>query len=277
MKYSKDHPSIQKIMAKDMPSYVISYIFSIWIDCIGLGHLDINMIGLLRKISRHFNEKCLPFTNKLTISKVLRFDLAADKIDRHTRSIYGIGTFTTKIASPISIYIAFCTSIICSRPVRFVDDIIRAIKQAWMVDIIPFNQIYGLGASWRMHANMLTGLEKVDHTIFEGGSSKLTGMFIHEIFSHILDFRNNGLAANKQRFRLESERNEIAVQHNNRISQWRKALTRKRSCVDGLYESWIYDESKRKHENWTNRSGDLRCGTFVAKLEYYFKHHLVSF
>jgi len=208
---AKDQSSVEKIMAKDMASDVISYIFSIWIDCIGLNRLDIDMIGLLRKISGHFNEKCLPFTNKLKISKVLRFDLAVDKIDRHTGAIYGIGAFTTKIASPISIYISFCKSIICSRPVRFVDDIIRAIKQAWMVDIIPFNQIYGLGASWCMHGNMLSGLEKVDHAIFDGHTSKLTGLFILEIFGHILDFRNNGFTANKHKCRLESERNEIAV------------------------------------------------------------------
>ena len=151
---AKDPLSVEKIMAKDMSSDVISYIFSIWIDCIELDRLDIDMIGILRKISRHFNEKCLPFTNKLTISKVLRFDLAFDKLDHHTGSIYSIDTFTTKIASPVGTYIGFCKTIIHSRPVQFVDDIIRAIKQAWLVDIIPFNQIYGLGASWCMHGNM---------------------------------------------------------------------------------------------------------------------------
>jgi len=275
------HPSIQKIMAKDMPPDVISYIFSIWIDCIGLDHLHIDMIGLLRQISSHFNEKCQPFTNKSKIAKLLRFDLAFDKIDHHTGSIYAISRFTTKIASPVGTYIGFCKSIICSRPIRYVDDIIRAIKLAWMVDIIPFNQIYGLGASWWMHGNMLSGLETVDHGIFEGGSSTLTGLFILEIFGHIIDFRNNGFTANKHRNQLESERNEIAILHNNRIYQWRKALTRSTpscsSCMDGLYQSWIYSEIERKHDDWTSRSADLRCGTFVAKLEYYFKNHWVSF
>ena len=276
---TKDQLSLKNIMAKDMPPDAISYIFSIWIDCIGLDRLDIDMIGQLRQISRRFNEKCNPFTNKRKISKRLRFALAFDKIDQHTGSIYGIGRFTTNIASPVATYIGFCKSIIRSRPVRFVDDIIRAIKQAWMIDIIPFNQIYGLGASWCMHGNMLSGLETVDHAIFDGQTSKLTELFILEIFGHILDFRNNGFTANKHKYRLECERNEIAVQHNNRIFQWRKALTRSSpsSCMDGLYQSWIYDESKRKHDDWTARSADLRCGTFVAKLEYYFKNHWVSF
>jgi len=285
--YLKDYSDTTAvgIMASTMSDEYITYIFNIWGDCTTLCSWNLCDIGLLRQTSRMFNEKCANFHTKQKICRCLRFDLSIDSSAFHSGAVYGVTHYTSLVADDVERYIYFCKFIISTRPVRKIHDIIEAVKKSWYVDIIPFNQVFGLGGTadellnFRGRSKVLSGVEIHDVALMY---PTLTNTFVMEIFEYILNFRNKGFVANKNRNQLKLERNLNAIAHNKKISAWKFGIHYPEMSVYNvstnlIYKGWIRDETYLKINEWTERSSDIRYADFVGKSEYYFKNLQVSF
>jgi len=263
---------IENVMASDMPNFVINHVFSIWLDCYCSHSLSFSYVNKLRCINKMINSRFKLFDTCDKIYKKLRFCIMYDKFDHRAGSIYGVYSYVNPVSRDVKNYIDFCKNIINDRPIRMTYSIINVIKSAWILDIIPFEKYINEEDSFYEPVKLLSGNEKFDFNKIN--APDITNQLAFEITEYILLFRNRGVLYNKNRSQLELERNEIAVDHNNRISIWKKYM-RPGNRSYNVYKKWIDDEHDKKQTDWDYRSESLRQGAFVTMTEYYFRAHQI--